>query len=319
MNLQGVINTIKIFSGIKKAFGLPNAIKYIYYFRLWYGHRMKAHKYINTVLNILQTDMSGFIKSFDYENQQNLSESRLIWICWWQGEESMPPICRSFFEKIKKNVSEGWEVQLITKDNYSEYVKIPPHIIDKHRSGIIKIQQFSDILRQALLYQNGGLWMDITLFTLPGFLRTVKTDLPFWSANLGKIIKNNQIGHILTGCRWSGFLLYGKKGNMINKFVFEGMCCYYMNHDITIDYFIQNYFIRLGYESIVEMRNIIDSIPINNPHLYDLSLCINEPFNNIKWTEITEDTKIYKLTYKISYNEFVNNEPTFYHHIITIR
>jgi hypothetical protein len=319
MSFQGFVNTISIFGGIKRAFGLLTAIRYIYYFKIWYGCSKKGPEYIKTVLDILKENMTGFIDSFSYEDQNDLQENHTIWVCWWQGEELMPFVCKSFYEALKRNCNNEWKVRLITKDNYCNYANIPLHIIEKYQKGTIKIQQFSDILRQALLFQNGGLWMDITLFTIPGFLSSVKPDLPYWSANLGKIVKNNQIGQILTGCKWSSFLQYGKKGNVVNKFVLEGMCSYYEKYDITIDYFLQNYFIRLGYEMIPEIGTIIDSIPVNNPHLYELSLCIGEKYNEKKWLEMTQDTTIFKLTYKVKYNEYTtNNAPTFYHHVINV-
>ena len=316
MDFKGLKSTIVLFNNIRKEFGLLHAIKYIFYFRMWYGHRKYSHGFIREILTILEEDMNEFVESYNYNDQNELKETRIIWICWWQGIDSMPPICKFFYNNLKENVGDEWRINLITDENYMEYVDFPSYIIEKFKSGKIKIQQFSDILRQALLYQNGGMWMDITLYTLPGFTKTVCDNLPFWSANLGKVIKNNQIGQILTGCKWSGFLQYGKKGNLVNKFLYEGMCYYYKKHDITIDYFIQNYLFKLGYEKKQEIRKALDSIPVNNTHLYDLSLCINNPFENEKWQQMTKDTCIFKLTYKVEYEEYVDNVPTFYHYIL---
>ena len=52
------------------------------------------------------------------------SEKNRIWQCWWQGEESAPPIVRKCFESVRR-YAENCEIVIITKTNYSEYISIP--------------------------------------------------------------------------------------------------------------------------------------------------------------------------------------------------
>lgn len=81
------------------------------------------------------------------------------------------------------------------------------------------------------------------------------------------------------------------------------MCKYYKYHNITIDYFIQNFIIRIGYDSISLIKETIDRIPPNNKNLYTLSLIIDDAYDENNWREICENTYFFKLTHKRTYSE----------------
>lgn len=49
---------------------------------------------------------------------------------------------------------------LITKDNYAEYITLPNHILDKMAKGEMTLTHFFDIVRMALFYKHGRLWID---------------------------------------------------------------------------------------------------------------------------------------------------------------
>ena len=53
------------------------------------------------------------------------------------------------------------------------YCYIPKHIIDKYKNGIIKSAHFADIIRTCLLYENGGLWIDATIFVKKDLLKMI--------------------------------------------------------------------------------------------------------------------------------------------------
>lgn len=55
---------------------------------------------------------------------------------------------------------------VIDQNNYRDYVDIPDYIIKKLDKKQMSLTHFSDILRMALLYEYGGVWMDATLFTV---------------------------------------------------------------------------------------------------------------------------------------------------------
>lgn len=87
-----------------------------------------------------------------------------IWICWLQGLENAPEIVKCCINSIVTNVV--GEIHIITYNNYADYVELSEHIIEKHKLGIIDKTHFSDILRLALLYKYGGIWMDATILMM---------------------------------------------------------------------------------------------------------------------------------------------------------
>ena len=305
------------YSKMKEEFGSSFALKTIFYSSVWRVFDIKSDLYINSNLKLLKNEFCDLIDRYNNTptNNSETQESKIIWVCWWQGLDSMPDFCRLCYNHLVNNTSPDYQVIIVTENNYLNYVSLPPHIVDKYNKGIIKIQQFSDILRQALLWQVGGVWMDATLFTLPGYLDYIDTGKEFWSVNLGRVVKRRQLGQILTNCQWSSFLQVGKKNNIVNRFVYEAMVEYYTRHTHTIDYFLQNYLLRIAKENIKKASEVFDQINISNPHLYDLSLCIDDPFNKVKWDSMCSDTRIFKLTYKVPYSEINGDAPTFYSYI----
>ena len=129
-----------------------------------------------------------------------------IYFCWFQGEENLPPIVRCCYNSLRQNAGR-YKIVFIDEKNFSNYVDIAPHIIDKFRAGKISRTHLSDILRINLLERHGGLWLDATiLVTEPlenhkDLLQRHYFTQRFYSE---RNIRNNFSNHITFG-RWAGF------------------------------------------------------------------------------------------------------------------
>ena len=64
-----------------------------------------------------------------------------IWVCWWQGENAMPPIVQSCFQSLCSHAGNHL-VHLITQENISKYVTIPDYILRKVQEGKNLIYSF---------------------------------------------------------------------------------------------------------------------------------------------------------------------------------
>ena len=109
--------------------------------------------------------------------------------------------------------------------------------------------------------------------------------------------------------------MYGKKGNVVTKFAFDGMCDYFKKNEVTIDYFIQNFIIKIGYNNIPLIRESIDRIPLSNSHIYALFLKLNYPFVEDEWDVMVSDTGAFKLSQKAKYKDEVDGKITFHGYI----
>lgn len=302
---------------LKKIVLLINDFGFLFTFKYCYYKKIKNYdQFINLVYEYLLNYLEDYINEFNIKqnSQKNFNNSvnKDIWVCWWQGEQYMPEFCKMCYRNIVKNTPKDYDIHLITKYNFKEYTHIPNYIIDKMENGLITLTQFSDILRQNLLLENGGIWIDASIWVTPNYISKIDTNLSFWSVRLDGVDDPNVLGQLISKCKWSGFILYGKPENIISKFVYGAMCKYYYDHDSTIDYFIQNMIIRIAYDHIEIIRNQIDKIKPSNKHIYDLYRVMDCPYDEKIWKCYLNDTSIFKLTQKRKYNEYIDRKLTFY-------
>lgn len=108
----------------------------------------------------------GVLRNFDnnYSKEEYpMQKSNKVWVCWMQGMEQAPALVQRCYHSLQENLKEK-EIILLTEKNLDQFVKIPDFIMKKLHNGIITKTHFSDILRLELLIQNGGTWIDATVF-----------------------------------------------------------------------------------------------------------------------------------------------------------
>lgn len=313
--IDSILQETKKYCQSCKDFGFKFSTIFMYHRIRFVYFKKDMDKLMNDEYSYLRKFLYSQIELYNKTNCTNNEEdSKNIWVCWWQGESTMPEWCKMCFHNLKNNVPEGYTVTLVTRDNVKSFVDIPQHVYDRLESGNLTITQFSDILREALLYFQGGLWVDASVWTTPDFYRFIDVNKEFFSIKLGYVHRPEMIGQRISDCMWSGFFMYGKKGCLVTKFAFEGMCAYYKEHISTIDYFIQNIIIRIGYDNVPQIKALIDSYPVNNDCLYKLPDLVyrNEVFNQETWNQMTSKTGAFKITQKRKYLDRVEGKKTYY-------
>lgn len=219
-----------------------------------------------------------------------------IWVCWLQGEESLPELCKLSLNSIKRH-NNGHPVILLSLENYSNYIILPEYIVQKYKSGLIGQAHFADILRTVLLAEHGGCWIDASVL-LTDNLKGDIFEYPFYSC------KFSPSPHYITNNIWSNFFLAAQKGAMTFRFVRDMFYEYLKHEDRFIDYFMMDYIIRLGYDLIPAIRREIDKLPFNNTKVHDLYKILDKPYSADLLDEIFEDTYIHKLNWRISPNDY---------------
>lgn len=304
-------NIHNLFGGIRE-FGIGVGLRRYFYYEIFNRYGKCRDKYISAVYNYYESFLKDQIEEYKHKKQELTNEQvKRIWVCWWQGYDAMPELCKMCFHNLKRYVPKDCTLTLITCENYHKFVDIPQNILDKVNKGILPITQFSDILRNALLYKIGGLWIDSSIWITPGYFKTISWDNCFWSIKLDHVFKEYMIGQVVSGCRWSSFNMYGKKDNLANKFVYEAMVKFYTKHNQTLDYFGQNFFFRVAYNNVPEIKKLIDDIPFSNSHIYFLFLKMNLPFDEKEWKEMCSDQGAFKLSQKTTYLDEKDGKMTF--------
>lgn len=220
-----------------------------------------------------------------------------VWVCWWTGTESAPPIVQKCINSICKNAGEH-PVNIITENSYKRYITVPDYILKKMESGKMGLAHFSDYLRITLLEQYGGLWLDATIFCS----KPIPEDyfhFPFFT--LKSPYKESRY---VSKYQWVTFCLGAWKNNQFYKFVKEAFEVYWLENDAAIDYLFFDYIILLAKQNCPYIKQLMDNVPNNELHRDDLQAAMNlklsaEHFYDV----IQEDTGLYKLSWREKYSE----------------
>ena len=226
-----------------------------------------------------------------------------VWVCWWQGEEKMPPLVKSCYASLQKYAA-GHPITLITQKNFREYTELPDYILEKLEQGKITLTHLSDILRMNLLRRYGGLWLDATiLLTAP---------LPDFNAPLFSI-KRRPSGQNVSRGRWAAYLWQMSRGNLLAEFLDTIFLEYWGKENDLVAYFLIDYCIALAYENIPVIREMLDNIPRNNPQIYTLGKLLDKPYDALAFRKICADTYFHKLSWKKDFTHLgKNGGQTFY-------
>ena len=226
-------------------------------------------------------------------NLDVIKASDNIWVCWWQGEDDMPPLVNKCY-KLLSSKTNGHPLILITKYNYNEFVSLPDFIIDLVDDGKMSITHLSDILRIALLKTHGGLWLDATYWvTQPININ----DLVFYSPK--NMISNEAY---ISNNRWAVNCLGGGRQNKLFCFLYDAFLCYWRKKNTVIDYFLFDYLFFIAYENFTDIREMIDATPCTCPEL--ISLDLDAVYNPKELNDILERNPFLKLDWKQKFREY---------------
>lgn len=259
----------------------------------------------NQVLAFLQDKYSALIKKYSQAviNEETCPHVKdyQIYFCWLQGEEHLPPLVRCCYNSLRQNAGR-YKVCFIDEQNFSNYVDIAPHIMDKFRAGKISRTHFSDILRVNLLERHGGLWLDSTiLVTEPLENHKDFWEMPYFTQRFyrEKSLQNNFAHHVTFG-RWASFI----QGTAIRHsplFAFgkEFFDTYWRDFDELIDYLLIDFMMALAYDNIPAVTKIFDAVPINNTGIYFIQSHLSDSYAAYPFDKILKDTFLHKLSWKI--------------------
>lgn len=214
-----------------------------------------------------------------------------IWLFWWQGENSMPKIVQKCYRSIHQHHGNK-NIVLITQDNVKQYTDIPDFIYKKMNEGKITLTHFSDILRANLIKNNGGLWMDATLY-LTSSLDNIDLSKLYYCSGYPADTFNVSFG------RWTGFYMGGPSGLDLYSFMDRLYQVYWQDHEEIVDYFFIDYGLDYAWKKdLSSFKSLEESYRQNNPHLFDLQGILNDTYSEQEWKKLTSDTSVFKLSYK---------------------
>ena len=209
---------------------------------------------------------------------------KIIWTCWWQGEENLPPVVKRCFESIRRYCPD-FELRIITADNIQNYIELPDYIMQKHKQGYIQRAHLADITRLALLEKYGGIWMDATIY-LTAPLPKIITEAPFFAYH-GHELHQGQIWFFKTAPH--NAIITGLKNLLLEYWKYENE---------VINYFFAYTLWDLLLENNTVCAQQWAQTPLMYDDCYDLETDFFEPYSPQKWAEIKAKTSVHKLSWK---------------------
>lgn len=234
----------------------------------------------------------------------NPSKERFIWTFWWQGESEVPEIIKICLSSMRKYAG-NYNVIVIDKYNYNQYIDIPNFILEKVYAGKIGLAHFSDVVRFLLLEKYGGVWLDSTIL-LTDF---VPDELLGYDFYFGKL--DREPINCVSEKRWNIQIMASKPHSAWSQYMCDMYMAYWKKYDKVFDYFYTDYFVYYGLNKCAPLREMFDKIPKENPLILQLDL--NKEYSDNEYKKMTKNTYAFKTNRKQKYFcEIENNRKSFY-------
>ena len=254
--------------------------------KLWNKVKLKKFKLIYSFLDKKYCD---FINEYKTKEVKTWINTKRIWMIRWQWEDNMPEIVKICYNNLKK-YNCGFEVTLLTKENYKDYIDLPDFILEKVSKGLVSLTHLADISRMKLLSLYWWMGVDATVFmgsdVLKGF-----SDI---NLNTSYPLKWNKKNYVFD--KRSVFFIWWKT-NRLFSFVYDFFMQYLGEYDRLINYFFMDYVIHIAYNHFDDVKRDIDACTIKNEEVYTLYDIFNEKYDEKKYKEVLKNW-FFKLSFK---------------------
>lgn len=248
--------------------------------RLLHFQRDREQAYVQMVQKLpkMERRILPFLQPY-FEQTTNLDECPIennIFVFWWDGLEQAPNIVRSCFVSVKR-----WhpdcKVVLVDKDNYRQYTDVDPVIIEAFEKDKVSVQTFSDILRFNLLKNNGGIWVDATIFfTSECNLLKDLENKPFTSLAFSTTADFLQYEDV--ACSWSGFFIASRKNSVFVRAVDDVFRQYFLKYHTYSTYFFIDITLMLCKKYGID-GDALNHTLYTNRSMFALAYLLDAPFN----------------------------------------
>lgn len=217
-----------------------------------------------------------------------MQSNHIIWTMWWQGEENAPQIVKACLNSMRRN-SGSAKVIVLNESNYTNYLSLPEHIMEKQKKGAFSLTHFSDIIRVNILSKHGGLWLDSTIYVNEPIPSEI-FEQEFFTLKIPgtyKGISNNQ---------WCGFCIGAQSHNIIFAKQVKLLNAYWEKESLMIDYLLIDYFFYMIFHKIEKATELLKQVVLYEGEIYSMQ---DNLFN--KAYELKDFPIFNKLNWKIDY------------------
>lgn len=276
-----------------------------FYLRLNTINRKYSQKKQTWLDNYIIQKYSNIVEKYRNAQESTVEVSTYkIWVFWGQGIEQMPSLVKRCYEQIL-SLNPSHSVVFLDIDSVGQYVHLPDNVFEKLKRGKLLFAHFSDILRNSLLSQYGGIWLDVTCWTAHP-IPTLAYDSVFFSPH------NKEEGTL-----WCTYAMGSNRiGSVTFSFVRDMLVAACEKEEVWPDYLFQDRVLDFAYRNIAASKIAIESLPDNSIKRYLLYPMMNKPFDKKFYKELIATEWLFKLSYKSFYQEYSNGKKTFWSSIL---
>lgn len=234
------------------------------------------------VYKALEKRYSKLIEEYKNKKIDIGENSKKIWFFRWEGIKEENIVVRKSLESVKKYCGD-YEINVITQENYQDYVKLPEKIIEKVNNGTISLTILSDIVRTKLLSLYGGVWSDSTILYFDNIFNEFDNVI-FNSPN-----------------KWNTFLIGGKP-NKLFSFLYDFYIQYHLEYNELIDYFLLDQGFLIAYNNFDECKKYIDDGSLQNSGTFYLLNNFSNTYNKEEFDKVCKKYRFFKISDKASVN-----------------
>lgn len=289
---------------IKGGWGICYPMWCIIWWISWYArcskiNRMAAKKKQFYIERHINKKYSAIVEKYRHrEESKTECKDFKIWVFWGQGKKKMPAVVEACYRKLKEN---NGNVQFIDMDTVSQFVQLPSIVYEKLERGKLLFAHFSDILRNTLLAQYGGLWIDSTVF-MPTKMPDIVKGCTFFSPH-------NEMDNTY----WCSYAMGSNKiGSVTFSFIRDILTEVCEKEDVWPDYLFQDRVIQFAHKNIQASSVAINNTPENNTRRFLMHAIMNNPYNEEVYRNLIAENFIFKLSYKANYVIQSQGATTFY-------
>ena len=256
---------------------------------------------------VLKEYFTNKIETEQIKPKKTFNNEKIIWQFWGQGWdfEKLPDVVKISYKSVEK-YKKDYEIIHLDMNNINDYLEIPAYILKKVENKKMGFAHFTDIIRLALLYNYGGVWIDATIL-LTDYLPQEYFEMDYFMFQRDDNLENKKDWEDYDDFYFSwnnemkvrvlNSIIFAKKNNEIIKTLLDMLLIFWEHNDLVPNYF----FFQVLYTELIENYCKKKQCKIVSDTLtHELIRVWFDKFSQEKLDEITKRNNVHKLTYKIN-------------------
>lgn len=277
--------------------------------------------------------ISRYIKSReDVFSFETTAFEGVVWQFWQSpkiGASVGNQLVSNCLRSVEQNLWENFERKLLDLNDSLRYVRFPEFVYDKLRRGCrgFGLAAFSDILRLALLYKYGGIWLDATMLALrplESIYILYKNDVgfSFGRSNMESSCVRKEWRHYdswyfswsqFSRVKWlSSFIVVGERREVLRE-VLRILLLIWKYEEEYPHYFAMH----IIYEFLTAERGFDGFATKSDVPVHYLQKNLHRSYDESFVEMLKEQHPLQKMSWKIKESEIVNGD-TFYNRIFAV-